>query len=101
MGGENGDSGNGLGGWMEELAEGLTGLIGKRVAGIAATPYSVDVVFDDCTTLTIHMEPQTAISLDELDEDECRCLKKCIGRHGLASEETQDCMDECIEELES
>ena len=83
--------------WMEEAADLLATLIGKRVAGVALSPDSVELVFDDCTVLGVKGGPEALVEVDTLNDFECGCLRRCIEAYGIAREETQECMEKCLE----
>ena len=94
-----GDGERGFEEWVDRTVEAMSTLIGKRVAGVAVSPGLVELVFDDCDVLSIRLGAAEAIEVYRLSEGECRCLRKCLEAHGLATEATQKCMDECLEEV--
>ncbi len=89
------------GDWVDEALEALSAFIGKRVAGVAVSPGAVELIFEDCSVLSISESSGALLGVDRLREDECRCLRKCLEAHGIAREETQECMDECLGQAEA
>ncbi|GBF09144.1 hypothetical protein apy_08690 [Aeropyrum pernix] len=83
---------------LERTIEELSLLIGKKLVGVALSTYALELVFEDCRVVAVSPSPGIPeLRVSSLEEGECRCLKECLEKHGIGREETQDCMDACIE----
>jgi len=84
---------------VEELLDSLTQFIGQRLVGIGLEGNHLQLLFEDCGVVKLALsgsEP-VLVEIGGLPEDECRCLKHCIEKHGVGSEELGDCMEDCLQ----
>ncbi len=84
---------------LEELLDTLTQFIGQRLVAIGLEGSHLQLLFEDCGVVKLALtgnEP-VLVEIGGLPEEECRCLKHCMGMHEVGSEELGECMEDCLQ----
>ena len=81
---------------LEAAVESIAGLIGRRLVGVGLIEDIVELIYDDCSVVRFSVS-RGGLEIGELEPGECACLRNCMERHELGSEEMGDCMENCLE----
>ena len=85
---------------FEAVIEAIASLIGRRLVGVGLIEDVVELIYDDCSVVRFSVH-RGGVEIGELDPGECSCLRNCMERHELGSDEMGECMENCLEAEES
>ncbi len=84
---------------LEELLESLTQFIGQRLVAIGLEGSHLQLLFEGCGVVKLALtgSEDVLVEIGELPEEECNCLKYCMEKHEVGTEEMGDCMEDCLQ----